>query len=129
MLFSLGRQFYRSTLYIELVFLQLLVNSRADQLWYGNWSRKRKTEFKSVKIDLVTHFAHVERLGKYTFILNHWISFTNESNLPCYPKLYQVFQLKALWDLHLHILFFAEERRRDLHVLSPWNEQMKENIK
>ena len=57
--------------WIQLSSLQLWVNSRADcvlQPWWGNSSRRRKTEFKPVKlrlkIDLVSYPARAEGLGK-----------------------------------------------------------------
>ena len=57
---------------LQLFFLQLCVKSRVDwslEHWYGTLSRRRKTEFKPVKLhlkfDLVSHLVHVEGLGKY----------------------------------------------------------------
>ena len=59
-------------LWIQLFFLQLWANSKADwvlQPWLGNQCRRKKTEFKPVnlclKTDLVSHPACVEGLGKY----------------------------------------------------------------
>ena len=58
---------------IQLFYLWLWVNNRADwalDTWYGNQSRKRKTEFEPVKLfknwPCVTHPACAE--GKYIHI-------------------------------------------------------------
>ena len=52
--------------------MQPWVNKRFDWAlypWYSHWSRRRKTEFKHVKlprkIDVVSHPAHAEGLDKY----------------------------------------------------------------
>ena len=57
--------------WIQLFSLQLWVNGRTDRVlqpWWGNSSRRRKTEFKPVKlrlkIDRVSYPARVEGLGK-----------------------------------------------------------------
>ena len=102
--------------WFQLFSLLLWVNSRADLTlypFYGNWSKKKNSEFKPIKvrlkIDLVSHPARTEGLDKFLKVISS-ISF---KTLPPTTVIFlSIIPYKAVKQSHFYLFVSIENKAR-----------------